>query len=801
MTRGMAVLLHDFKYAIRLLRKDVVTAVAAIAALALGIGATTTIFSVVYAAVLRPLPFDPDNRIASLRSATRDGEMGASGLDFQDWQRQARSFEAMAAYRGFHTDVAGGAEPERVPAAAVTPEFYRVAGVEPIAGRLTDSKRNQSGSVVISERLWKTQFGGARDAIGRVVRVGGEPLVIAAVLPSNFSVPPKTDVWMTLDLSADDTARSARNFHVIGRLRPDGNIPGARAEMNTITRRLAAAYPQSNEGVGARVISLHEETTGFFRPTLWLLWSVAILVLLIGCLNVANILLARVYRRSGEIATRAALGATPGRVVRQVVTESGVLALAGGLLGIVGAWWATRILLLFPVVAFVTNDAATLNPIVLAFAIVVSLLTALGCGIPMAVALARTDPMVTLRRATVRGSNDTLRRLFLISQVALSVALLVVAGMSARVLLRLQNQPAGFEPRRLMIVELEPDASTNTKEFFQDLLDRLKRLPGIVSVAGTTELPIGPDATRGGFVIEGRPALDEQQWPTAAWQVVTDAYFRTLKIPVVRGREFNPSDGDSMSMVIVNETLARWHWPNGDAIGQRIAIPGLDRNTFEKYKSGSNDWMTVIGIAGDVRRLGTDAPPEPQLYVPFSQRPPEHALKIAVRSSLAGSAIERPIKRVAREVAPDLPLRVRPLSSIVSALESGPRVRSLFTLALTAVALLLVAFGSYATTANWVERRISEIGVRMAMGARPRAIVMLLLRATLSLAGIGFLAGAVLSFVALKVGAAFLVGLAAPDVPILAVAAATVVVTMVVATIVPLRRAVAVDPAIVLRYE
>jgi len=794
----------DVRYAFRVLRRSPALLAAAVVTLALGIGANTTVFSLANAIVLQPLTFDRENRIVSAEEISKDGqELKVSRLDFDDWQARARSFEAMAVYTAAAANLTGDLDARRIMAASVTPGFFRVFHVQPVIGRtFGDPGKESATPVVISEGLWRSAFGGRKDVLGRILSIDQNPTVVVGVMPAVFDYPFTPHVWMPLDLSKDGSARSAHNFAAIARLRPGVSVAAAQAEMSAVAAQIARENPDGKTSVGAKVTLLHDDLTSFFRPTLVLFVAAAIFVLLIACVNVANIMMAHVRGRTGDIAVRAALGATRRRIVQQVLTETLVLASIGGALGVLVAFWVSRLLMLSPAVRFALRGQSLFSIDVLLFAGGITLLAALLCGAIPALRVARVDLTATLRRASGRAHSDRMRRLFVISEIAVSLALLVGAGLLTRSLLRIVNRPFGFDPSNLTIVEATGSAAgVQLNEFADQVSRRLERIPGVTAVAVMNELPVSGEATTGAFVLEGSDERDQAKWPYAIWHVVNDDYFRTLGVPIVRGRGFRPSDAGGPSAVIISDAAAKRFWPGVDPIGRRLAIPGLDQKTFLGYRDGKQDWMTVVGVAGDTLRPGSQRKTIPELYVPFLQRPPETPLLFLVRSKLPAGVLQAGVIHAVHSVARNVPVGVKSLDNVIGRSLSMIRVRSLAVEIFAALALLLASVGVYGLTANWVQQRRSEIGVRLALGAQRRDIVTLIVGRVMLLTAVGLLAGIALAVPMTGMLRSFLFDVSPTDALTFIVAVSAILVSSLIASVVPLRHAVTVDPVVTLRYE
>ncbi len=799
----METILLDVKYALRMLRKQPGFTFVALATLALGIGATTAIFSVLYAVLLQPLPYRDADRVIRIFAASSNGrESGASRLDFDDWKAQSRSFSTLAAYRGESADVLGGSEPERVVGLQVGSGFFEAFGVKPLAGRTFDADREAASGTppaIISEGLWKSHFGGNAGVVGKVVRIAGSPHVIVGVLPAEFEYPWKQDLYLPLGRGDRDLSRSARNYHIVGRLKEGVTLEAAAAELRTIAARQARAYPDTNGGMGVALRTLRDDLTATVRPTLWLLFGFVGLVLLIACANLAGLLIARGRGRAAEVALRGALGAKTPRLVRQLLTENVVLALIGGGLGLLIAFWISRLLATSSALDWLPLHEPLLNAKVLAFAFGISLVTAIASGIVPALRVARTE--LSLQKMLRRDVKDPVRRQLVAIEVALSVLLLVAAGLLGRSMFRLQNEHLGFDPTSIRVLTANaPSTDEDPIAFYDAVLQRVRGVPGVQSVAASNNFPLDAEKLQGGIALEGRNPLDEKSWRPAGWQLVSEDYFRALNIPLLRGRAFQQSDRGGASVVVVSEELARRYWPNENAIGKRLAVPGLDSVAYENFQQGKIDWLTVVGIAADVRAGGPATEPMPEIYLPYFQHVSGN-LKIAVRSAVAGASLDHTLDRAVRSVAADVPVRVRSYEEVLERRLAAPKLRSQLILLFAILAIVLAAGGIYGVTANWVEQRRREIGIRIAHGAKSQDVFTLFLRRAVASTFIGIVAGLLGAVWLADRLSPFLFRIDPRDPATFIGALLIATATALIATVIPALRAARVDPAETLRYE
>ncbi|MGC1674664.1 MAG: ABC transporter permease, partial [Candidatus Acidiferrales bacterium] len=555
----MEALLQDVRYGLRMLVKNPGFTVIAVLTLALGIGVNAAIFTVVNATLLRPLPYDhPERIVAVFETNHSGGRINLSRLDFQDWRAQSSTMQALAAYEWSPANLTGTDEPERVNGAAVSQDFFSLLGVQPVTGRTFGPEQARAGNwtvAVISESLWKSQFGAEADVLGRKIKFDGDPYTIIGVLPSRMDMPTGVQIWIPLDFSKDDSDRSAHNYRVLGKLKPGITLAQGQAEFTAIAARLASEYPSSNKDMSARLIRLQDVLTTDIRPSLLLLSAMAILVLLIACANVANLLLVRASARRREIAVRAALGASRARLVRQLLVESLLLAILGGSAGLFLSLWVSNLFTSMLPAHFLPANRAAADPRVLAFECALVLVTVLFFGLVPAIHAARTDLVEGFSRAvTPAGSGRKLRNVLVVAEVALSVLLVIGAGLMARSLLALETESLGFDSSHLAVVNISfsPAQGDSAKaiQSFSDLVQKVKALPGVQAVGATDGAPLTDGGSDGSFFIEGR----NYSQTYAQWRLASEDYFQTMKIPAIRGREFQPADRNGHKVVVVSQS-------------------------------------------------------------------------------------------------------------------------------------------------------------------------------------------------------------------------------------------------------
>ena len=806
----MDTLIQDLRFGLRSLIRRPGFAITAIVTLALGIGSTTAIFSVVNAVLLRPLPLSQPDRIVGIVNLwTKTGARGsaASAPDFHDWKAQNRSFQAMGYWTGGENSVTvtGGAEYAAV--FRVSPGFFEALGARVAIGRLLSEEEQKPGgplAVVITDAFWKRQFNGDASAIGTPIKYSDQIFTIAGVLEPGVRYPSRADLYVPGWIRPETTSRSAHNYRVIARLRDGVSIEQARAEMLTIAKQLETQYPQSNTGKLVEVVPLQDLLVGTTRGTLLTLLGAVGLVLLIACANVANLLLARATAREREMVVRAAVGAARGRLIRQLLTESAVLGVAAALLGA----WIARVGMLGLIALAPTNlprlDEIHVDLTALAFAIGLALLASCLFGLAPALQSARIELVDGLRQggkgSSIGARTSWARNAFVVAEVALAVVLVVGAGLLARSLAAIAAVDMGFTPERLLVLRTSVPVSSaeqapRATAFYRDLLTELRALPGVNSAGAVTGLPTQV-ASNGGYWLEGGPTFQQlgiAGSPQAIFTVVTPDYFRTMRVPLRRGRDFTDGDIRGGTMVaIVNEALVKASFGGQDPIGRRIQC-GLD----------TLDFMTIVGVVGDVRSWGPQRPAQAEIFMPYEQHPgPATALNIVARTDLADPlALADVMRRKISERNPDVPVRESTMESTLETASAAPRFQTFLLVLFAGVALLLALAGVYGVMAYTVGQRIPELGVRIALGATPENIRMLILRQGATLAGCGLVLGLGLALLSGRVLQGFLFGVTATDPVVLAGVIGAVAVATLAACYIPVRRAVRVDPMVALRAE
>jgi putative ABC transport system permease protein len=805
-------LLQDLRYACRSLRRQPGFALLAIATLALGNGANAAIFSVINAVLLRPLGYsNPERIVALVNQSLKTGRRSTtvSAPDYHDWHDATSSFAAMAYYVGGETSVSVAGAADYGAAFRVTPEFFQVFGVAPQIGRALMPADHAPGAplaAMIGHEFWMRRFGGRPDALGSTVSFNERTFTIVGVMPPGFRFPTRGDIWLPSWVQAE-TPRSAHNYRVVARLKKGVPIEKAQAEMSAVAARLEAAYPASNAAKGTAVVPLQDQLVGDTRPTLYLLLGAVGLVLLIACANVANLLLARATTRASELAVRSALGASRGRIVGQLVTETALLALFAGALGLVLARWGVAVVMAVAPPGLPRLADAGVDASVLAFALLVSIASSLLAGVLPALQVSRLGLNNSLRYGgrggVIGGGGSRVRGGLVVAEIALAVTLVAGASLLIRSFAALSRVNLGFGTERLLVVETSVPArdvvgARRATAFYSQLLPRLAGLPGVTSVAAVRGLPtarqrFGHDSN-GGYWLEGGldPRTVGVHLPQAVFTVVTPEYFRTLGIPLRRGRDFSSRDRfDAPFVTVVNEALAHQAFGDADPVGRRIGC-GLD----------SLDFMTIVGVVADVRANDPSQPPSPEIYMPFEQHPrTATSLTLVARTEGEPLALADTFREIVRGADPGVPVRATTMTDAVSIAVATPRFRTTLVGAFAALALVLAMAGVYGVMAYAVSRRTSEIGVRMAMGAAAPDILKLVMRQGLRLAAAGIVVGCAMALALGQLLRGMLFAVTPADPVALVAVPIVLLLTAAAATAVPALRASRVDPIHALRSE
>jgi len=804
---------QDLRYGLRMLLKNPGFTMVAVVALALGVGANSAIFSVVNSLLLRPLPFEQPDRLAQVWEANpRRGkmEMPASFPNFADWRDQNQVFEQAAAYSDWSFNLTGSAEPERIRSAIVSPMFFSTLGIKPILGRTLLPGEDQPGkdlSVVISRRLWQRRFNSDPNVVGKAVNLNGKSFTVVGVVAEAPDLPglaDDTELWAPVSHGFGLTNRRTHYLNVIARLKPGVGREQAQADMDQIAAALSRQYPEANAERGVRIVPLQEQVVGDVRPALLVLLGAVVFVLLIASTNVANMLLSRAAGRKKEIAIRTALGAGRWRLVRQLLTESLLLAFAGGTLGLLLALWGVDLLVAFGPADLPRVKEVAVDGRVLAFTFAVSLLNGLVFGLAPALQSTRPELNETLkeggRSATGGAGRRRVRSLLVVTEVTLSLVLLAGAGLLLRSFFRLQAVELGFNPQNILTMQLDLSGPNYQKgsqviSFHQQLLDRIKALPGVESAATRSAVPIAPDAGFSFllFTIEGQTP-EPGNSPAAFYNGISPDYFRTMQTPVLRGRVFDERDvRGSQGVVIVNETLARKYFPGSDPVGRRLTLS--DENPKEE------DWATVIAVVKDTKQRELSGEPAAELYMPYAQQP-EPNMALMIRTAGRPDAVAAAVRREVLALDHDQPVySIRTLPDVMSEAVATPRFRTLLLVVFAAIALVLAVVGIYGVMSYAVTQRTHEFGIRMALGAQTSDVLKLVVGHGMALALAGVLMGLVASFALTRVLAGLLYGVTPTDPVTFACVSLLLVAVALAACLIPARRAAKVDPLVALRYE
>ncbi|NMO13655.1 ABC transporter permease [Pyxidicoccus fallax] len=818
----MDTLLGGLRQALRSLRRSPGFALSCVLLLATGIGASTALFSVVEGVLLRPLPYPRPERLVQLSQLSANGRpMQFSDPNFEDVQTQSRTVTALAQVSGeASVAVTGTDEPTFALLALASRDFFRAFAVQPVQGRLFAEEEQQAGGapvVVVSHAFWKRYLGARPLPLPNTLTFEGRAYTVVGVMPASFDYPVGTQLWIPRELEARLPSRTAHNWRVVGRLADGVNLEAARAELSGIARALQARYGQDTRMHDIAVVPLQESLVGSVRPTLYVLLGAAAFLLLVAGANVTNLLLARAATRRRELAVHVALGAGPGALVRQFLTESLLLSLTGGALGAVLAAWSLRALLAFEPGHLPRVGEVAVNATALLFALGLSLLLALGLGLVTALRAARQSPWATLvqagRTQAGGGRAERTRRALVVGQLALALVLLVGAALLGRSLMRLLSLDPGYRTEDIAVLSLVLPPAEDTAgrlrnvRLQEELLSRLGALPGVRAVGAVSNFPLeGSQGGDGTFIVLNRPdevgnfedfgrlANEPERTGSAEYRVASEGYFRALDIPLVRGRLFDARDTfEAPHVAVISESLAKARWPHEDPLGKLIQFGNMD---------GDLRPFTIVGVVGDVREQGLHEEPKPMFYGCSRQRlRASSRFHLAVHGPVGSAALVTSARPVLRELAPELPSRLRTVESLLGA-SLAPRRFSLLLLgAFGAVALLLSVAGLAAVVSYAVAQRTREFGIRFALGATTGDVLGMVLRQAALLAGIGVALG-VLGAVGLsRVLAGLVYGVSTTDPLVLAAVALLLLGVALLAAWLPARRASRVDPMTVLRSE
>jgi predicted permease len=803
----METLLQDLRYGLRSLRTDPGFTAVVLLTLALGIGASTAIFSVVNGVLLRPLPYAEPERLVRLfekieRQAMSSDRMEIAPANFLDWRAQCQSFSDISAYGFDDLALAGDQEAENIASAFVSANLFSMLGVNPIMGRVFNVEEDQPGHdsvALLSHGLWQRRFGADPKVIGQKILLDGNTYTVIGVMPPGFQFPKNTELWTPLALNANQVKmREAHFLKAVARLKSDVSIEKAREEMNGMAGRLAEQFPQTNQNWGVTVAPLFEEEVGMIRPALLLLLGAVSLVLLIACVNVANLLLARATVRQSEIAIRLALGASRWRIIRQLLSESLLLALFGGSAGLLLALWGVDALLALAPGDLPRLDEVSLDGRVLSFAFIVSFLTGITFGLIPALQASKPDLQTVLKEGSRKTTGGRSRRWALnslvVAEVTLALIVLIGAGLLINSFLRLQQVNPGLNTERVLTVKLTPpsaryagqDSREQRLNFYNRLIPRLVSLPGVEAVGGIDSLPLGGS----GRVWRLRKAEEEQAGFAATFQVVISDYFNVMGIQLKQGRLFTDSDRyGALPVAVINETMARRFWPNENATGKRIVI----RN--EEFQ------REIIGVVNDVKHFGLDREAEPEMYVPFNQFAID-LIPLVIRTKNDPAQLISAVRTEVGGVDPMVAIsKIRTMPQVLSESLAQRRFSVLLLGIFAAVALALATVGIYGVISYDVSQRTHEIGIRMALGAQRSDLLGLVVKKGMALALIGIAIGLVASLAVTRLMASLLFGISATDPATFALVALLLSIVALLACYIPARRAAIVDLIVALRHE
>ncbi len=806
----MDVLIQDVRYALRSLRRSPGFTATVVAVMALGIGVNTNIFTVVNGILLRAMPFPAAERVVVVEQtnrATGDNDMEVSFPDLFDYRARARSFERFGAYYESNAYLTLNREPERFQSAVVSADLFPALGVKPMLGRGFTPEEEELGrnwsSVVVSHRIWRDRFASDPRVLGRTLRMNGRTRTIVGVMPPGFRFPETADFWIPLPYDPAEDHRDARFLEVVARLKPGAPLESARAELQTLAQALEREYPATNTGIGVAVVQIQERWAREIRPMMILLMAAVGFVLLIACANVANLMLARATVRHRELSLRLALSASRGRIARQLLTESVLLALAGGALGLLVAQWGMDLVLAtipieLPYFLHFEQDGR-----VLAF----TGLVAVGTGILFGAAPALHPFGASLAESLKEGgahasagaARGRLRSALVVAEVALALVLLAGTGLMVRSFLRMQDPRMGLEPRGVLTGGITLPFAVYPQDeqkrvFFRELVHEVEALPGVRSAGAVTVLPAGNNSWTRSLTVEGGAATDPNTWPSFYYAAATPGYFRTVGIPLRRGREFRDADGGGAERVaIVSESAARRLWPDRDPIGRRLRF---------REARDSVVWRTVVGVVGDVRQLVRDhRRPLAAVYVPHAQDP-HQTMSVVVRSDRDPAALAAAVRRRLQARDPDLPLyETRTLPAAIQRALWEPRLYTVLMGVFALLAVAIAAVGIHGVMAYSVAQRTQEIGIRMALGAAQGAVLRMVIGQAMRLTVLGLGIGLAAAFATTRLMANLLFGVSPSDPPTYLGVTLILAGSALLASWLPALRATRVDPMVALRCE
>jgi putative ABC transport system permease protein len=825
----METLIHDLRHAARMLRRSPGFTAVAVLTLALAVGATTAIFSVVYGVLLRPLPYnDPSRIMAIFEVNTQGGWSHLADPNFDDFRDQNRSFESIAKYSANIASVSGGSQPTRTMVAAVTPDFLKVFRTQPIIGRdftAADGKNGAARVALVSYEYWRQHLGSQTDLSQSHLKIDKDVYSVIGVLPDGFQFPANVGLWLSADREGENPSRTSHNFLAIGRLRHGVTVEQAKGDISTIARRIHDTSTEQNDYLlkDAIVVPLRDSMTGAARSTLLILLGAVGFLLLIACANVANLQLAQASARQRELAVRSALGASRRRLVRQFLTEALLLSLVSGGLGVLAAFLGVNGLIDLAPPDLPRLESIAISLPVLVFALLLSTGVAVGLGIFTALRATSGDARASLaeggRAQAGSQSSQRIGRGIVAAQISLTLILMVGGALFGRSLMKVLEVDPGFRVDRIVTMDValpwvewtDLQGKTRLAAFFSNLIERLRQIPGVRNVGATSGLPLEGGLPDGIFLLMTQdelpktPTNDEalsreldvlfqhkERLGTADFGIATDGYFQVLGIPLLRGRMFDERDGtNSPHVALISESLARSRWPGQDPLGHTIEFGGMD---------GDLRLLTIVGIVGDVRDYGLDAPPRPTVYVNLFQRP-RAAITLTMRTDASTQMVTTAARGILKELNPEVPAEFRTFEEVYSESLGSRRFNLILIGVFGVVALLLATAGVFGVMAYSVSRRTREIGVRVALGARSRDVLGMILGQGLRTILIGVVIGLAGSLALTRAIASMLFGVTATDPVTFVGVISLLIVVALLACYVPARRAAKVDPVVALRYE
>ncbi|MGA8553173.1 MAG: ABC transporter permease [Candidatus Acidiferrales bacterium] len=821
----MQTLWQDLRYGLRTMARAPGFTAVAILTLALGIGSNTAIFSVANAVLLRPLPFyEPDRLMQVWHTPPQASFPGiptfaVSPANFLDWRSQNQTFEDMAAYGFGRYTLTGTGHPEAIRMVAATYGLFSILRSKPLLGRVFIAGEDEPGrehEVLLSNSLWRSRFGANPEMVGKNIELNGQAFTVIGIMEPGFEFPISTDpddrpqMWKPLAWTDQERAiREDHNFGVIGRLKPGVTLKQAQADLDSISNRLAQIYPKENKGWGAIAIPIRQDLVGDVRPALLILLGAVAFVLLIACANVANLTLSKALSRRKEVAVRAALGASRRRLLQQALSESLLLALAGGALGLLIAHYGVELIVDFLAGRLPRSNEIALNSWVLTFTVVISLASGFAAGLLPALRMSKADLNEALkqglgRTASNSGGNRT-RNMLVVSEVALSLMLLISAGLMIRSLWTLRHVNPGFDPHDVVTMEVSVPTGKFTEPtqqiaFFSDVLDGVRALPGVQSAGLIDSLPLSDNGSHQPVFVEGQPKLPMADLPEVDVRLISPGYLSTMHIPLLRGRDLDDSDvAGRPGAVLISQSMAKQFWPDEDPIGKRLTLyffPNLTR--------------VVVGVVADVKlNAMNETRPAAALYSPLAQMTAaageqwsSYGMNLTVRTTVAPSNVLPAITNSIRDIDPEVPLlNVRTMGDSVSASLMPEHFTMLLLAAFAGLALLLAMIGIYSVMSYSVSRRTNEIGIRVALGASPSDVLRLVIRQGMTLAILGSAIGMVGALALSRLMVSLLYGIKPTDPATFAVVAIVLMLVALAACYIPARRAMRVDPIIAVRYE